>query len=190
LPIHPVSAAARQPVGTAMPYAIIPRQCEKCGPRLARCAQRRPIGNRRSNGVRAGLPPDVPLARRISRRLPRWLRVKFSRRSTPQPKARSVQDSGRRHRDAAPSLRPIRHDSLINQQSPHLRLSTFVRSASHVPRFAPPSRSAQRSRLRAAHRVVAASVRTPCTCALAPTGNSAPGGRQPVHRTRDESLRA
>jgi 2-polyprenyl-6-methoxyphenol hydroxylase-like FAD-dependent oxidoreductase len=31
LPIHPVLAAARKPAGTTMPYAIIPRECEKCG---------------------------------------------------------------------------------------------------------------------------------------------------------------
>src|SRR5271168_1009111 len=31
LPIHPVLAAARKPVGTTMPYAIIPQPYEKCG---------------------------------------------------------------------------------------------------------------------------------------------------------------
>ena len=31
LPIHPVLAAARKPVGTTMPYAIIPQQCAKSG---------------------------------------------------------------------------------------------------------------------------------------------------------------
>jgi hypothetical protein len=30
-PIHPVLAAARKPVGTTTPGAVIPRQCEKCG---------------------------------------------------------------------------------------------------------------------------------------------------------------
>ena len=31
-PIHPVLAAARKTFGTTMPFAIIPRQCEKSGP--------------------------------------------------------------------------------------------------------------------------------------------------------------
>jgi hypothetical protein len=37
--IHPVLAAARKPVGTTTPGAIIPRQCEKCA-----LGERRPGG--------------------------------------------------------------------------------------------------------------------------------------------------